>query len=224
MRESIYKEIEVSGKSIRVPSENDILVWLKPYGVRPSGDQIIRIQIYIAMLLFWNERINLTAINDLQEIVCRHFGESLLFVAHVPANPSRLADVGSGAGFPGLALAAQIESFQVFLIEQDTRKTAFLNEVARRLELTNIRVLRSDYHAVPPEIGEFDVITARALGNYKTLLKWAVPRLASGGQVALWLGAEDINKISSLKGWNWNPAIPIPNSKKSAILTGSPII
>lgn len=224
MRVSIYNTISVANTLVQVPVESDISAWLEPYGVRLTNAQIEQIQVYIAMLVFWNQKISLTSIESLQEIVCRHFGESFYFARFIAPGEGRLADIGSGAGFPGLALKTILNNIQVFLIEQDTRKSTFLNEVVRRLELASVKVLRSTYEALPPEQGNFDWIVARAVGNHKHLLKWARSRLNPPGQVALWLGSEDATRISQINGWHWLPPHIIPNSKRRVILMGTPVI
>jgi 16S rRNA (guanine527-N7)-methyltransferase len=221
---SIYDSIAVAGRNVQVPSENDITCWLEPYGVRLSSRQIEQIQTYIAVLIFWNDKINLTAIRDLRDIVCRHFGESLFFLPQIAAVRGRLADIGSGAGFPGLPIAIASANNQVVLIEQDARKSAFLNEVIRRLEVPNAKVLRSNYHALAQDVTDFDFITSRALGNYKELSKWAHSRLKPIGRLALWVGTEDAIKISRIKGWLWHPPFPIPDASKNVIVCGTPTI
>lgn len=214
--------VVIANTNVEVPPESEIRRTLEPYKVILSTEQIAQIQSYIGLLVFWNQKISLTSIEDLQEIVARHFGESFFCGQFVGSGKSRLADVGSGAGFPGLALKISRPELQVFLIEQDTRKSTFLHEVIRLLKLDGVRVHRVPYEGLPLEIAEFDTITARAIGNHKALLKWARPRLSVRGQVILLLGAEDATRASQVKGWDWLLPHPIPNSKRRVILVGTP--
>ncbi len=147
--------------------------WLAPFGVSLAAQQIEQIQKYIALLLLWNQKIGLTSIENPQEIASRHFGESFFASKFIENRGCRLADVGSGAGFPGLALKIVLPELQVSLIEQDTRKATFLNEVIRMLNLEDVKVYRTAYEALPPEFANLDVVSARAVGNHKALLKWA---------------------------------------------------
>jgi 16S rRNA G527 N7-methylase RsmG len=110
---------------------------------------------------------------------------------------------------------------QVFLIEQDTRKAAFLNEAVRLLKLESVRVLRTHYETMPPDLANFDIVTARAVGNHKLILKWASPRLAEGGRVILMVGFDDARRIMTIKGWIWANPHPVPLSRKRVILIGT---
>jgi 16S rRNA (guanine527-N7)-methyltransferase len=199
-----------------------IQLWIAPFHTELSAVQLDQLQKYISLLLLWNQKISLTSIENSQELVSRHFGESF-FGAKLIENPAcRLADVGSGAGFPGLALKIVLPEMQVSLIEQDTRKAAFLNEIIRALNFEGMKVYRTPYEALPPEIANFDVIVARAVGNHKSLLKWAVPRLSESGQAVLWIGAEDAVRLSQLPGWKWSLPHALPNSRNRVLLSGVP--
>ena len=109
-----------------------------------SESQLDAIQAYLDLLLRWNSKLNLTAIRDPQEIVTRHFGESLFAARQLfPAADSRetAIDVGSGAGFPGLPLKLWSPSLNLTLIESNQRKATFLREVVRTLNLNSVSVL-----------------------------------------------------------------------------------
>jgi 16S rRNA (guanine527-N7)-methyltransferase len=212
--------INVLHINIQVPARHVVLEVIRSYGVSLTDGQVEQVQRYIGLLLLWNQKLSLTTITDLREILNRHFGESFFASKIVDLGSGRLADVGSGAGFPGLALNIILPELQVLLIEQHTKKCAFLNEAVRLLGLSSIRVIRSPYEALPPEHRNFDFITARAVGNHKRLLKWAQSRLGLGGRAILWLGSADAAKILTMPGWTWDPPYPIPNSRNNVILTG----
>jgi 16S rRNA (guanine527-N7)-methyltransferase len=206
-----------------VISNESIESWIAPFYPELTTNQIDQIQKYISLLLLWNQKISLTSIENHQELVSRHFGESFLGAKFIKNVVCRLADVGSGAGFPGLALKIVVPQLQVFLIEQDTRKATFLNEAIRALNLEGAMVLRSPYEALAPDIANFDVIVSRAVGDHKSLLKWAAPRLSDGGQAVLWIGAEDAARLTALAGWKWQLPHAIPNSKNRVLLSGVPV-
>src|SRR5690348_1868840 len=106
-----------------------------------SADQLRKLQIHFDLLIKWNARISLTAIRDPQEIVRRHFGESLFAGAQLdPKPPAHLADLGSGAGFPGLPIAVLRPEITVALIESQQKKVAFLREVIRSAQIRNASV------------------------------------------------------------------------------------
>jgi len=221
MGNNITTYVVISGTNVEVPTIASITELLAPFEVVVTSRQADQIQKYIGLLVFWNQKISLTSIDDTQEIVSRHFGESLFCARFIPDRPCRLADVGSGAGFPGLPLKILRPEMQVFLIEQDTRKAAFLNEVVRLLNLDTVKVLRTHYETMPPDLANFDLVTARAVGNHKLILKWASPRLAEGGRVILMVGIDDATRIMTTKGWIWTNPYPVPQSRKRVILIGT---
>src|ERR1700732_3064809 len=108
---------------------------LHEFGLTATEQQGIRIQLYVAPLLKGNEKINLTAIRDPLEILYRHFCESMFAAAAVPLYRGRLADVGSGGGFPGLPLKIIRDELEVFLLESNAKKATFFAEATRELEL-----------------------------------------------------------------------------------------
>jgi 16S rRNA (guanine527-N7)-methyltransferase len=209
-----------NGNEILVPTSTVVSDVLSRYDIKVTAEQITQIQRYIACLIFWNQRVSLTSVANPIEILERHFAESLLAV-HLIAHPERrLADVGSGPGFPGLALKIALPNLQVFLIERNTKKCAFLNEVVRFLNLDHVSVIRSDYADISPSELKLDYITARAIGDHKDLLRWAATRISPQGEVILWLGSQDSLRLTQSKGWRWDPPISIPNSQRRVILVG----
>jgi 16S rRNA (guanine527-N7)-methyltransferase len=204
-------------------SNENISELLEPYGFASNQSLINGIRKYITLLLRWNERISLTTITDPAEIVKFHFGESLSAINSVPIVDGRLADVGSGAGFPGLPLAMASPSLHVTLIESDTKKATFLSEAVRELALSNVSVFRGRMDDLPIGPFGFEFITARAIGQHKDLLKWSSERLSEVGKVVLWLGESDAISLSNYQAWQWDPPIHIPGSKRRFLLAGTRI-
>jgi 16S rRNA (guanine527-N7)-methyltransferase len=196
---------------------------LLPYGGNALTDsQLASMAKYLELLKKWNQTIPLTSIDNDTEVVARHFGESIFPGSLLPMSRGRLADVGSGAGFPGLPLKIASPELQVTLLEPNLKKCAFLREVQSTLGLSNVEVVRSryeDFHAAP---GSFDFICSRALGGYKRLLLRCKALLKPGGQVILWLGTEDSNLLMRVKGWNWALPVKIPESRQRVLLIGTP--
>jgi 16S rRNA (guanine527-N7)-methyltransferase len=213
-------------KSNRVFTTNVVITgdsiqsWIAPFHAALTNIQLEQVHKYIDLLLLWNQKISLTSIENPQELASRHFGESFFGAKFIENVGCRLADVGSGAGFPGLALKIVLPELQVSLIEQDTRKATFLNEVIRALNLANAKVYRSPYEALTPETAKFDVIVARAVGDYKSLLKWAASRLSESGHAVLWIGAEDAARISEVPNWKWSLPRAVPESRNRVLLSG----
>jgi len=199
-----------------------IVSTLLPFQIQLSTGQIAKIQEYIRLLLKWNQSVSLTSVVDPVEILARHFGESMFICCLMPVEKCRLADIGSGAGFPGLALKIACPELRLILIESNKKKCAFLSEAVRALELENVEVMpiRFGEARVSPDFAE--VITARAVGGFSGILRWAKTALSRRGHVILWLGGEDSTKVSSTPGWIWSPAVKIPESQRRFVLIGRP--
>ena len=193
---------------------------LREFKLHASPEQVIAIQQYMAMLSAWNEKVNLTAIRDPVEVLYRHFCESMYAAAAVPSLRGRLADVGSGAGFPGLALKIARPDLHVFLIDSNVKKATFLAEVVRELELADTRVLVSRYEELGEEITPIDIVCSRALGEFDKFLGWARSERVAASQAVLWVGGRDVGEIKQLRGWSWKEPIPIPHSLQRFLLLG----
>lgn len=194
---------------------------LKDYGI--SGNSFMRtgIQKYISLLLRWNERISLTTITDPVDILRFHFGESMFAASVIPIRNSRLADVGSGPGFPGLPLKILVPSLDLVLIESNAKKASFLSECLRELDLDGVEVVRSRFEDLDDVGPGFDFITARALGGYRDLIEWAQKSLASSGELVLWLGQDDAVILQKDSSIGWRSLVSIPNSDRRVILVGT---
>jgi 16S rRNA (guanine527-N7)-methyltransferase len=201
-------------------SDKEIQYALGPYGYLPDSAQCASIRDYVSLLMRWNKRIFLTTVVDPTEILRFHFGESIFATSAVPIEKGRLADVGSGAGFPGLALGIALRELSITLIESSFKKAAFLAEVARELNLPNVQIIRQRYREIPANPDQFDFVTSRALGNYPGLLDWTRRIIADRGKVVLWVGANESNSISINPTFSWHDPILIPGSKRRFILVG----
>ncbi len=213
-----------------------------------SADQLQSISTYIDLLLHWNARINLTAVRTPEEIVTRHFGESLLAASHLyppypvsssvspvppvvkdfdvevaealsPKAEARVADLGSGAGFPGVPIKIWAPNIVLTLIESNQKKATFLRELARTLRLTDINIQNARAETLPPST--FDVVTLRAVERLPNILPIAVTLLAPNGRLALLISSSQLESTrSTLPNLTWDLPIPIPNSQSRILLVG----
>src|SRR5262245_33637707 len=191
------------------------------FGLRLEDKQVQQIQQYTKILLAWNDKINLTAIRDPLEILYRHFCESMYGSGLLPVENCRLADVGSGAGFPGLPLKLLRPDLEVFLIESNVKKATFMAEVIRELGLTGARVLVSRFEELGEEVAPLDFVCSRALGDFGRFLGWAGSPQVSATHVLFWLGGRDLDEVRSIPGWQWDSPKPMPHSLQRLLLQGT---
>ncbi len=207
----------------QVLSYQKVAALLQPFHVELSSEQADAVQQYVSLLNAWNEKISLTSITEQAEIIRRHFGESMFAARTAPIQNGRLADVGSGAGFPGLALKILCPRLYVFLVEPNGKKAAFLAEVKRSLNLDGVSILRRRFEGLGDEPADLDFIAARALGNLERLFKHARSKLSRDGQIILWLGAEDARTVARNRRWVWRDPAKIPGSERRVLLIGRPL-
>ena len=221
---------------------------------RLTTNDLLHISMYIDLLQRWNARVNLTAIRNEEEIVTRHFGESLFAARHLfplcsdavsvvggseagaaaerrqnaAHGESRgltgqeegaaeqrkkitLADVGSGAGFPGIPIKLWAPDISLTLIESNHKKATFLREVARTLTLTDINIQNTRAEVLAGQA--FDVVTLRAVERFDTILPIAASLVAPNGRLALLIGtAQAPTATQMLPDLAWTTPIPIPRS------------
>jgi 16S rRNA (guanine527-N7)-methyltransferase len=209
--------------SIVAPSESTIRKALSEFRIDVNTDQVAQIQEYIRLLLVWNEKVNLTAIRDPLEILYRHFCESMFATKVVELEKCRLADIGTGAGFPGLALKILLPSAQVVLVESNIKKATFLAEVVRALGITGAKVLVSRYEELGDELAPIDFLLVRALGEFGSFLKWAASATAGAKRAVLWVGAGDVERARKSPRWAWEPPVSVPHSLRRVLLIGSKV-
>jgi len=173
---------------------------------------------FLALLMQWNARINLTAVRDAETIVRRHFAESLFAAEHVPAGAATLLDFGSGAGFPGIPISIARPEITVTLAESQGKKASFLREAVRTLGL-RAEVWAARVEEMPAE-RVFDAVTLRAVDRMPRACRLAVPRLVEGGWLGLFATRATESALDGLSGVRWNEALPIPGTQQEILKTG----
>src|SRR6476660_4753815 len=185
----------MTATSITPPSPAAIQRATSEFGLQLNQHQVEQIQQYTRILLAWNDKVNLTAIRDPLEILYRHFCESMYGAEFLPVEKCRLADVGSGGGFPGIPLKIIRPDLDVFLIEANVKKATFLAEVIRELGLPDAKVLVSRFEELGEEVAPLDFVCSRALGEFSKFLGWAGSPRVSAGRALLWLGGRDLEEV-----------------------------
>jgi 16S rRNA (guanine527-N7)-methyltransferase len=143
------------------------------------------------------EPASITSVRDPREGVDVHVADSLVALElDAVRRAHRIADLGSGAGFPGLVLAVALPHAEVALVESVTRKSAFLERAARALELDNVAVISARAESWREGLGGRDVVTARALAPLGVVLEYAAPLLVPGGALVAWKGLPDAAEVA----------------------------
>ena len=177
-----------------------------------SRDHAAPLLAYLALLLRWNRAYNLTAIRDPREMVAKHLLDSLAMHASVDAIAAAggsLADLGTGAGLPGIPLAIVKPGLKVVLVEANGKKARFLREAVRTLPLANARVVESRIEAFDAPAA-FDAITARALATLPLILELGGHLLKPGGVLLAMKGTLPGDELAALPaGWQLQDVRPL---------------
>src|SRR6266566_190531 len=184
------------------PTLHPFLEGLHRLGLELTEQQLDQFLWYRQELLDWNTRINLTAITDPEEVMIKHFLDSLSLLMAFDAPEARLLDIGAGAGFPGLPLKIVRPQWHVVLLEATGKKVKFLQHVIEILQLEDVVAVhgRAEELAHKAEYrASFDVVTARAVASLPTLLEYAAPFCRVGGQIILPKKGELAEEVSQGK-------------------------
>src|SRR6266511_3120408 len=170
------------------------------WGLPLSEAQIDQLATYAAELRRWNERVNLTAIDDEAGIVVRHFLDSLRCALSWGDAPGSLVDVGAGAGFPGLPLKILRPELRLTLVESVAKKAAFLRHVVDMLGLAGVEVVVARAEALGRDAahrGRYDVAVARAVAELRVLAEYCLPLCRVGGRFLAPKGAQIAAEVQS---------------------------
>lgn len=195
---------------------NDLLA---SAGLAPlEAGQAGRFESYLALLLRWNARVNLTAIRDQEGILSRHFVESIACARALPDGIDTLLDFGSGAGFPGIPIALCRPEIAVTLAESQGKKAAFLREVVRQLGLsTQVHSGRAETLTV-----SFDCITLRAVDRMEQAIRAATPLVKPAGWLAPMTTSLDLAAVHTAagSGFLWSTPIFLPGGHDRVLMLG----
>jgi 16S rRNA (guanine527-N7)-methyltransferase len=220
-----------------------------PAPVTLSTEQLQQLSTYIDLLLRWNARINLTAVRNAEDIVSRHFGESLFLAAYLfpNASPSGMPreeitlrrhalDLGSGAGFPGLPLKIYAPKLRLTLVEANHKKAAFLAEVIRALRLSDASVfgerleldlMKDASPGVHVGIQPPSLVIMRAVERFESALEAAAASVRYGstqfgvGKLALLIGHTQAEQVPKrVRDFSWETPVLVPQSRERILLIG----
>jgi len=176
---------------------------------------VARFEAYLALLVKWNARMNLTAVRDPEQIVRRHFSEGIFAAENLPIGIHTLLDYGSGAGLPGVPIAICRPQIAVTLAESQAKKSSFLREVVRTLELT-AEVWDRRAEEMPAN-RVFDCVTLRAVDRMAEACVSAVTRLAPGGHLLVLTTQKAAAALEVIPALRWGSGIPVPGSEQGVL-------
>lgn len=189
------------------------------FGVSLDETALDRFDLYAKLLCDWNEKINLTAITDPGEIVVKHFADSLSVLGAVSVKEgASLIDVGTGAGFPGLALKIARPDLRVTLLDSTKKKLLVLEDIAQKLDLSVVLLhKRAEEAGRDPLLREqFDLATARAVANLRELAEYCLPFVRVGGRFLAMKSAKTEAELDEAKA-----AVRLLGGKTAAVHTVS---
>lgn len=157
---------------------------LEKLNIDISNKQVEQFSKYYELLVSWNEKMNLTAITDLEEVIDKHFVDSIMLIKYKDISNMHIIDVGTGAGFPGIPLKIMCPSIKVTLLDSLAKRITFLNDVIDNLELNDIVAIHGraeDYAHNVKYREKFDIATSRAVANLSTLTEYCIPFVKEKG-------------------------------------------
>lgn len=167
-----------------------------------NDDQINQFIDYYDILISWNKVMNLTSITDFNEVIYKHFIDSLSIVKVFRPEKEKIIDIGTGAGFPGIPIKIAFPNVKIVLMDSLNKRIQFLNEVISRLQLKNITAIhgRAEDYGRKPEYREvFDICTSRAVANLSTLSEYCIPFIKKCGLFIAYKSGnveEELNKAT----------------------------
>ena len=174
----------------------------REFGVKLNDEQLSRLNTYGNLLVEWNEKINLTAITEPDEVVIKHFYDCILFFKNVtvPQN-AKIIDVGTGAGFPGMVLKIIRPDIELSLLDGLNKRLVFLDEVLKELNLTattvHLRAEEGGQNAAPRE--KYDIACARAVARLNVLSEYCLPFVKKGGAFVAMQGPSAEDELADSK-------------------------
>ena len=178
----------------------NLLEYAKKLDINLNDMQLKQFETYMKLLIEWNEKFNLTAITHPEDIILKHFIDSLTVLKYIKQT-DKVIDIGTGAGFPGLPLKIVCSEIDMYLADSLNKRINFLNIVIESLTIENINTI----HTRIEDLGKdktyrekFDVVTSRAVANFNVLLEYMLPLLKIGGRCICMKGS-NIEEIENSK-------------------------
>ena len=176
---------------------NNFIDYLGKLGIKYTNCQLNQLEMYYEILIEYNKVMNLTGITNKEDVYLKHFYDSLTISKIIDLNNyNSLCDIGTGAGFPGIVLKIFYPNLKVTLIDSLNKRINFLNDVIKKLKLTNIEAIHcriEEYAKINRE--KYDIVTARAVAPLNILLEYAIPIVKSGKYFIAMKGKEENEEL-----------------------------
>ncbi len=195
-------------------------------GIKYTDDMLEKLEKYYELLISYNEKMNLTAITEKEDVYLKHFYDSLTIVKVIDLNSiNSVCDIGTGAGFPGIVLKIFFPNIELTLVDALNKRINFLETTVLKLNLTNVTCVhaRAEEYALKNR-EKFDLVTARAVASLPVLLEYCLPLVKVSGYFVAMKGSEDIslagnalNKLSGEIDINNKFLLPFENSNRTLI-------
>jgi 16S rRNA (guanine527-N7)-methyltransferase len=180
-------------------SRDILLAGAAELGIPLSADQADRLLRLLDELDDWNQRMNLTAIRERGQQITKHLLDSLAVHSHLRG--TRIADIGTGAGFPGLPLAVAMPQLELTLIDSTAKKLKFVEHAAQTLGLHNVQTAHTRAENYRPK-ERFDCVVSRAVGPIETFVKWSGHLCVGGGRLLAMKGRYPTDELTTIpSGW-----------------------
>lgn len=173
----------------------------KKLEIKLNEEQLEKFYKYMELLLEWNEKINLTAITEPEEVITKHFIDSISILKYIDSNAD-IVDVGTGAGFPGIPLKIANDNLKVTLVDSLNKRINFLNDIIEKIELKNTDAI----HSRAEEFGKnktyretYDMAVSRAVARLNVLVEYLLPTVKVGGKCICMKGPDAQEEIEEAK-------------------------
>lgn len=175
--------------------------YMNKINIEISDKQIEKFFDYMNLLLEWNEKINLTAITEPEDIILKHFVDCATILKYIK-DEDKIIDIGTGAGFPGIPLKILNEKLDITLMDSLNKRINFLNEIINKLDLKNIVAIHARAEESARNKGyreKFDIATSRAVANLSTLSEYMLPFVKKNGMVISMKGSNIEEEVKNAK-------------------------
>ena len=181
--------------------KDNLKEFLKEINIDITLEQTENFYKFMNLLLEWNEKINLTALTSQEDIILKHFVDSLTVLKYIKSKES-IVDIGTGAGFPGIPIALMYKDNNITLVDSLNKRINFLEEVKRQMNIKNVVTI----HTRAEEFGQnkqyrenFDIAVSRAVANLSVLAEYLIPLVKLGGKIICMKGSSVLEEINNSK-------------------------